>query len=125
MKISFTLSQLENYALSESRFQTFYDMARLHAGIPVGEPWFEYDCMRYVELKLKHFNSTTEYEEGQSVLICGEAFNLEMHRHAYKVRIARQHLQTCLNKLHAGEIHILFVRQARKEFVDLLNEVEL
>jgi hypothetical protein len=51
MKFSFTLAQLENHALNDSRKWEFMNACRFYLGIKIGQSWTTFDAIDFVSSK--------------------------------------------------------------------------
>jgi hypothetical protein len=121
MKLTFTLNDMESYALATARWSEYYDFYRLDTGIPVGvfcPPQIAYEAIR------KNYLVYKDEWQSEFISIGRKVFELELVDHGYRVEIAMQELKIALQSLHCGSVSASFVAKAKKKLVALLQVIE-
>jgi hypothetical protein len=123
MKIAFTLNQMEQFALSETRFYEFYNAARSYQGIETGTFWGATDLMDFLmgETLIKW-----DGEDGKNVSMRGRDYSLDMVRHSIFVHISMLNLKTALHGLKNKKegYTVSTVAKLQRHLKSLLDSVE-
>jgi hypothetical protein len=144
MNIRFTLSQMDNYALNETRFYEFYNLARSYAGIEDGEFWSDFDCFDFLHsnvlivyskkddgthVGLDGDRNISREAHGLYVSMCQTEFEISVLVHAFYVHRSMQNLKESLGKLHRKEIPAAMIfpeiKHLGKHLKQLLEATEL
>lgn len=127
MKLSYTLNDMDAFAICESRRNSFYDLIRSYAGIPVGAHFSTAQALEFARTELIVY--TDEEDTTQKFWsIRRERFDLRIVYHACEVHQKRIRLGEVLAKLtyseKSTEGSFAAVRLAHKQLRDLLKQVE-
>lgn len=124
MLIRFTLDDMDNYALNETRFCEFYDLARSYAGISCGTHWSSQQCMTWL------FSGSVVLfpKEGSDDIVFvlrDQEFFLDLVSHAYDVNTAMLALKIALRNLHLGKGDFKTIKLLKSSLVAMLRQTEL
>jgi hypothetical protein len=127
MKISFSLSELENYALNETRFDAFRDYARSRLGLVVGDRMDAFDTMDF--LKKGEFGMFV-VDGSLCIKLKGTDFNLDLVQHAISTVISLQNFKffhatlAAQNEPKARRAVASEVQMLLDHFKDMLSKTE-
>lgn len=125
MKISFTLNQLEKYALSESRYWEIYGLVREYLGIPEGVAFTTGQLISSIFADRDITVYSKEGLSGNYISIRGTEFGSADVSAAIMVHVKMDALKASLSAIHLQEEDgFRSVRKARREFVSALDQVE-
>lgn len=149
MRILFTFSEMEAFALAQSRYSQIYDLVRSYCGIepgthfgPVslervlredGVPFTQWAVMLdeygVVTDDVERFRDLSKTQQEEQVAwtywsIRSEHYPCEIYFHAIQVEYAKNQVQRKLVKVKAGEARVSELAKAKRVLIDLLLEIE-
>jgi hypothetical protein len=121
MNLTFSLNQLEQYALSEARFDEIRSITRRAAGIPVGDIWGHREILNFVTNDVLHYKD--DYKE-TVFSVRGQEFGLTTILQAISVHAAMEELNRSIQLVHLGFRSVKFAYKAKKTLIELIDGTE-
>jgi len=149
MRILFTFSEMEAFALSQSRYSEIYDLVRSYLGVEKGTyfgpqslervlredgvPFTRWAVMLdengIVTDDVERFSDLSKTQQEEQIAWCywsirSEQYPCEIYFHAIAVEYAKNLVQRTLKKVKAGEARVSELAKAKRALIDLLLEIE-
>lgn len=116
MSLSFTIKQMELFALSEQRYYDYYFLLRATAGVKKGEYWSAHDALEYAR------RQKTVVAFPDCLISDGSEF--ETFQVSVAVHVSWDVLRVSLKNMREGKCKLSGVRQNRALFISNLLKVE-
>jgi len=149
MRILFTFSEMEAFALAQSRYSQIYDLVRSYCDVAQGVyfgptalervlredgvPFTQWAVMLnddgIVTDDVERYSDLSESQQKASVAwtywsIRSEHYPCEIYFHAIAVEKAKTVVQLTLNKVKTGKAQVSSLAKAKKALIELLLEIE-